>query len=52
MFPLLQTPINLLPDSIPSIKEEIKHVQSLPVDDLINNLVTSAVHFTWIWWRH
>ena len=46
MFPLLQTPLNLLPDSIPSIKEEIKHVQSLPVDDLINNLMTSAVHFT------
>ena len=46
MFPLLQTPINLLPDSIPSIKEEIKQVQSLPFDDLINNLVTSAVHFT------
>ena len=46
MFPLLQTPINLLPDSIPSIKEEIKQVQSLPFDDLISNLATSAVHFT------
>ena len=46
MFPLLQTPINLLPDSIPSIKEEIKQIQSLPFDDLISNLATSAVHFT------
>ena len=46
MFPLLQTPINVLPDSIPSIKEELQSMRSLPIDDLINNLVTSAVHFT------
>lgn len=46
MFPLLQTPINLLPDSIPSIKEELANVRSLPIDDLISNLMNTAVNFT------
>lgn len=33
-----------LPDSVPSVREELGMLKSLPVDELINNMITGLVH--------
>jgi len=39
----LQTAPNILPDSVPNVKEEISLLKSLPVDELINTVVSGLV---------
>ena len=43
MLPL-QAPV--LPDSVPSVKEELQMMKSMPIDDLLDQLVRNVVHFT------
>lgn len=45
MIPL-QNPVPiLLPDSVPSVRDELGMLASLPVDELISNLVNTVVNF-------
>ena len=42
---LLQAPINVLPDSIPSPKAELSQLSSMSIDDIMTGFVNSVVHF-------
>lgn len=45
MFPLLQTIPTVLPDSIPSPKDELRQLSSMSLDDLMERFVNGAVEF-------
>lgn len=45
MFPLLQTIPTVLPDSIPSPKEELRQLSTMSIDDLMERFVNGAVEF-------
>ena len=45
-MPILQNPVPIAaPDSIPSVKQELEMMKTLPFDDFINQLFSNLVHF-------